>query len=110
MDVEDYNGDPAEFKYLEVQTNKPVGVMYNWMKDNTKITKDTQPPFTGYNSEKLLVSSPGKQYAGVYQFLMKTKAGTIAGRNITVDFTCKYCKVVSNHIAESEVFTTIHVK
>jgi len=95
MDEQDYNGDPAGFMFLKVQTNEPAGVEYKWMKDNIKITKDTQPPFTGYNTETLWVSSPGKQYAGVYQFVMQTKAGTIAGRNNTVDFTCKYCIIVS---------------
>ena len=91
MDVkEDYYGVPADFQFLKVKTNEPDGVTYKWMKDGQQITEATRPPFTDYDSDTLWPSSKGsKEYAGVYQFVMTTKAGSIAGRKITVDFTCK---------------------
>ena len=95
-DAPDYHGFPEGFSYLRVRMNNVEGVSYSWLRDDVKITKDTVPPFHGYNSAMLL---PGKQtkkeYAGIYQIVVTAKAGIITGRKITVAFTCKLaCLIV----------------
>ena len=76
--------------------NNFQGASYSWIRNTEKITKDTVPPFNGYNSDMLLPQGQSnKEYAGIYQIVVTAKAGIFIGRKITVAFTCKLaCLIV----------------
>ena len=89
-DPDDFIGFLYDFKALTVRTNTVQGAKFYWLKDDKKITNDSQPPFRSINSTTLKPDSWSKDNAGIYQFVMVTEAGTIKGRKIKVEFTCKY--------------------
>ncbi|XP_028417506.1 fibronectin type III domain-containing protein-like [Dendronephthya gigantea] len=86
-DADDVYSFPDNFQRLRVETNDVPSANYYWLKDDKKITGKTEPKFLQYDQRILMPETKDKKYAGKYQFVMVTDAGTIKGREVKVEFT-----------------------
>lgn len=87
------SGFPEHFYVLSVATNSGTDFKFYWEHNENLIDSNYKLPFSGEASKKLNPvkdSTDHKSYQGIYQFFMKTPAGTIAGHKLKVEFTCKY--------------------
>ena len=89
-DADDVYNFPDNFLNLEVKTNNVPYATYNWLKDGKEITRNTKPKFAQFDGQILEPDTQSKEYAGIYQFVMVARIGTIRGREVKVEFTCKF--------------------